>query len=104
MRMSRKAQLAQLPPEKQAEYFRYRRKAIFFGFAQLWTFPLFSWPTLYTLLFPFNANADMAEKTTMFQVVLGGAIPLFLAMSVFSTFRKDYASKAAALRTGADLL
>ena len=97
-------QLSKLPPEERAEYFRYRRKAVFFGLAQLWTFPVFSWPTLFMLLFPLNANAYMAEKVTYIQVMLGGALPLLFALAIFSIFRKDYAKKAAALRTGADLL
>lgn len=100
MRKSRKAQIAQLPPEKQAEYLRYRRKAILFGFAHLWTFPLFSWPTLYTLFFPLNANAYMAEKITAMQVAVIGAIPLFIAMASFNSARKTNENKAKEIRLG----
>ena len=98
MRKSRRLQVEKLPADQRLEYFRYRRKAILFGFAHLWTFPLFSWPTLYTLLFPLNANAYMAEKITAMQVAAMGAIPLFIAMASFNSARKTNARKAEEIR------
>ena len=100
MRKSRRLQVENLPADQRLEYFRYRRKAILFGFAHLWTFPLFSWPTLYTLLFPLNANAYMAEKITAMQVAVIGAIPLFIAMASFNSARKTNARKAEEIRLG----
>ena len=100
MRKSHRLQVENLPADQRLEYFRYRRKAILFGFAHLWTFPLFSWPTLYTLLFPLNANAYMAEKITAMQVAVIGAIPLFIAMASFNSARKTNARKAEEIRLG----
>jgi hypothetical protein len=100
MRKSRRLQVEKLPADLRLEYFRYRRKAILFGFAHLWTFPLFSWPTLYTLVFPLNANAYMAEKVTSMQVVVIGAIPLFIAMASFNSARKTNELKAKDIRLG----
>lgn len=98
MRKSRRLQVEKLPSDLRLEYFRYRRKAILFGFAHLWTFPLFSWPTLYTLVFPLNANSDMPEKVTAMQVAAMGAIPLFIAMASFNSARKTNARKAEEIR------
>ena len=100
MRKSRRLQVEKLPAEQRLEYFRYRRKAILFGFAQLWTFPLFSWPTLYTLLLPLNAGSDMPEKITAMQVAALGAIPLFIALASFSSARKTNKRKAEEIRLG----
>ena len=98
MRKSHRLQVENLPADQRLEYFRYRRKAILFGIAHLWTFPLFSWPTLYTLLFPLNANAYMAEKITAMQVAVIGAIPLFIAMARFNSARKTNERKAKEIR------
>lgn len=98
MRKSRRLQVEKLPADQRLEYFRYRRKAILFGFAHLWTFPLFSWPTLYTLVLPLNANSDMPEKVTAMQVAALGAIPLFIAMASFNSARKTNARKAGEIR------
>ena len=98
MRKSRRLQVEKLPADQRLEYFRYRRKAILFGIAHLWTFPLFSWPTLYTLVLPLNANSDMPEKVTSMQVAALGAIPLFIAMASFNSARKTNARKAEEIR------
>ena len=98
MRKSHRLQVENLPADQRLEYFRYRRKAILFGFAHLWTFPLFSWPTLYTLVCPLNANSDMPEKVTAMQVAAMGAIPLFIAMASFNSARKTNARKAEEIR------
>lgn len=99
MRKSRKAQIAQLPPEKQAEYFHNRRRAITWGWLHLWTFPLFSWSTLTALIY-LTGNQD--EKSVGLTVIFGSFIPLIVLAIIAAKQRKKHEKLAAAIRTGID--
>ena len=96
MRKSRKAQIAQLPPEKQAEYFHNRRRAITWGWIHLWTFPAFSWSTLTALIY-LTGNQD--NKSVGLTVIFGSFIPLIVLAIVAGKQRKKFAKLAAAIRT-----
>ena len=103
MRKSRKAQIAQLPEEKQAEYFQNRRRAITWGWLHLWTFPLFSWTTFNAI---FSAGAYLTGTDIsgtagkgIVGVLFGSTIPLIILAIIAGKQRKKYAWQAAAIRT-----
>ena len=96
MRKSRKAQVAELPQEKQAEYYRNRRRAITWGWIHLWTFPAFSWSTLTALIY-LTGNQD--NKSLGLTVIFGSFIPLIVLAIVAGKQRKKFAKLAAAIRT-----
>lgn len=96
MRKSRKAQIAQLPPEKQAEYFHNRRRAITWGWIHLWTFPAFSWSTLTALIY-LTGNQD--NKRVSLVVFFWSFIPLIVLAIIAGKQRKKHERLAAAIRT-----
>ncbi|MEY4079112.1 MAG: hypothetical protein RIS80_881 [Actinomycetota bacterium] len=48
--MKRSEQLSLLTPEQLREYKKFVWRAVGCGIGMLWTFPLFSWPTIYPIL------------------------------------------------------
>lgn len=93
--MKRKEQLALIAPEQLAQYKRYRTFAILCGVGMIWTFPLFSWPTIYPILYEIYGHDG---KLTGLAMVFGSFIPLIIVAAIFANLSKYFQRKARNIR------
>ncbi len=93
--MKRKEQLARLSPEQLSHYKKNVWFAVFCGLGQLWTFPLFSWPTIYPFLYEANRHDT---KLTMLQITFGSFIPLIIVAAIFGYAARHFQRRARNIR------
>ena len=91
-------QIALMNPTQRSFYRQHRRKAILFGLIQLWTFSVFSFPTIYLVVFAFMSDGNYREKSaallTMFMSPLF-VIPIAIG---FRALSKKYRQMARNIR------
>jgi hypothetical protein len=93
--MKRSEQLLLLTPEQLREYKKFVWRAVGCGIGMLWTFPLFSWPTIYPILYVMYGHDD---KTTGLALVFGSFIPLMVVAAVFANLARRFRRKARNIR------
>lgn len=96
--MKRKEQLALLSAEQLTAYKKNVKFAVMFGLAQLWTFPLFSWPTIYPFIYAAMGHDD---KRTGLALVFGSFIPLFILAAIFGFSARRFQRAARDIRLNA---
>lgn len=105
--MKRNAQPALLRPnqaialmtETQSKYYKsHRTKAIVFGLIQLWTFPLFSWPTMIPIAAALHGNDPWALKIASMQIVFLSPLILPPIAIGFARASKRYRTLARNIR------
>jgi|LauGreDrversion4_2_1035121.scaffolds.fasta_scaffold406306_2 hypothetical protein len=100
MNIEAKAQVAKLSPVEQKAYFKYRRLAIIFSCLLLWTFPAFSFPTIFNVVVSLNGGD---AKLAMLQTTFSSGLPLAVGAIVFLKVSQHYRREAQRLRTGVTL-
>ena len=93
--MKRQEQLALLSPKELSNYKKCVAIAVVCGLGQLWTFPLFSWPVIYPVLYELNRHDT---KLTMLQITFGSFIPLFTVAAIFGFLARHFQRKARKIR------
>jgi hypothetical protein len=93
--MKRREQLARLSEQELSDYKKSVGIAVVCGLGQLWTFPLFSWPTIYPVLYELNGHDT---KLTMLQITFGSFIPLFIVAAIFGFLARHFQRKARKIR------
>ncbi|MEY4648330.1 MAG: hypothetical protein RL009_746 [Actinomycetota bacterium] len=93
--MKRTEQLSLLTPEQLREYRKFVWRAVGCGIGLLWTFPLFSWPTIYPILYEIYGHDG---KLTGLAMVFGSFIPLIIVAAIFANLSKYFQRKARNIR------
>ena len=91
-------QIALMNPTQLSFYRKHRRKAILFGLIQLWTFPVFSFPTIYLVAVSFMSDGYYKEKSAaLLTIFLSPFFVIPIAIG-FGALSKKYRQMARNIR------